>query len=99
MRVISLEILEGWKLNCMFDNGEERALAARPLIERHLHIEGVSSLLEPETFGKAAVGSLGQVFWPDAATMADSNGTRIKCEYDMSPQFIWEHSQPAPEHL
>ncbi|MCX6350596.1 MAG: hypothetical protein NTX03_01910, partial [Bacteroidetes bacterium] len=48
-------------------------------------------------FKQAKIGDLGQVFWMNAAWMKDENGTRIQCEYDLSPELVYHYSSMVNE--
>ena len=49
-------------------------------------------ILMPDFFKTVKIGELGQIYWLDAAQMKDERGNSIKCEYDMSPEFVYHHS-------
>lgn len=90
-----LKILESspYKLVCSFSNGEIRELDVEEICFKDSSSSIVAKLKEPHIFETATVGSMGQILWPDAATMKDETGRSQPCEYDISPEFAYQHSR------
>ena len=76
-----------------FENGEIKKLVVDQFLNGQDSFS-VERILNPSHFVKAQIGSLGQLYWPEAAHMKDINGDMILCEYDMSPEFIYNNSVP-----
>ncbi len=88
------KILENkpYKLLCTFNNGETKELDMEPIFAKEPSKETIDKLRQPKVFQTATIGSLGQIYWPNAANMLDENGKPTLCEYDISPEFAYHFS-------
>ena len=76
-----------------FENGEIKKLDVAQFLNGQNSFS-VERILNPSHFAKAQIGSLGQLYWPEAAHIKDIHGDLILCEYDMSPEFVYNNSTP-----
>jgi hypothetical protein len=93
MKVKKIIELKPYYLIFEFENGEIKKLVVDQFLNGQDSFS-VERILNPSHFIKAQIGSLGQLYWPEAAHMKDINGDMILCEYDMSPEFIYNNSVP-----
>ena len=63
LKVISIDQIESYTLTCSLNNGIRRRIEVKPLIQNHLHLSGISVLLEIPVFMKAEIGELGEIRW------------------------------------
>ncbi len=90
-RVLEIVDIRGYTLLCRFNNDELRRLDVKPLIENHLHLPGVAKLLENDVFASVKVGECGEIVWPNIVD--NSSDLRLPAwDYDISPEFAYEHS-------
>lgn len=43
-------------------------------------------------FKSALIGDFGEIYWANVAEITDLNGNKTPCEYDMSPEFVYQNS-------
>lgn len=75
-----------------FDNGEVRKLEMQPILESQQHYPGVEKLFDTNIFLHPHIGNFGQIYWDNILQMRDLQGEFIPCEYDLSPEFVYENS-------
>ena len=77
---------------CRFNNGEVKKLFVEPIILQQKNIFGAEKILDSQIFPLVKIGELGQLYWENIAQMKDEKGKIISCEYDMSPEFVYQNS-------
>ena len=90
LKIETIQILETYKLLCVFNTGEKRILDIQSTLD--LANEYVKRIVQPETFKKVKIGDFGQIYWENIAEMKDLNGVTFPCEFDMSPEFVYHNS-------
>lgn len=85
IKVVSIDKIEPYVLTCSFNDGSQRSLDIRPLIQKHIHLEGIRDLLEESRFLKAEIGEVGQILWRNSIR---SSNDEI-WDYDISPEFFY----------
>lgn len=89
LRVLSIDHIEPFSITCSLNNGIQRQVDVKPLIQDHLHLPGVSVLLEIPEFLKAEIGEMGEVRWRNVVR----NSAGDRWDYDISPEFIFHHGK------
>ena len=89
-KINKIKIIEPFKLLCTFDNNEVRLFE----ISKNLKIEDkyFHQLLEESNFNKVEIGVFGELSWKELAEIQNYNGELELCEYDMSPEFVYNNS-------
>lgn len=77
-----------------FDNGEVRKLEMQPILESQKSHKGVEKLFDLSIFSNPKIGDFGQIYWENILQMRNLQGEFIPCEYDLSPEFVYENSIP-----
>ncbi len=85
-----IEFSENGKILCFFANGELRLFNVREKIKDR-YIDKIIS--DNEIFKSAKIGKLGEIYWADMGEIKDLQGNVISCEYDVSPEFIYNNSK------
>jgi len=75
---------------CQFNNGEIKKIDVTSCLDKNNIY--VKTILTENVFKTAKIGELGQIFWDNIAEMKDENNNTIKCEYDLSPEFVYHYS-------
>ena len=78
---------------CLFNNGELRKFSLEPIFFSKVDKSIIDSIFSENKFNTVKIGTLGQLFWENVATMKDEKGNSISCEYDISPEFVYHHSK------
>ncbi|MFM7195852.1 MAG: hypothetical protein ACKOYP_13870 [Bacteroidota bacterium] len=91
IRVISIDQIEPYAIICSLSNGIKRKVEVKPLIENHLHLDGISSLLHRPEFMKAEIGEMGEIRWKNVIKNSDGESW----DYDISPEFILHEGLPV----
>ena len=88
-----LEIVESspYYLYCKFNNGVIKKLDVKPIIENHMHLNGVEDLLNETVFKTVKIGEFGEIVWVDIVKTVQ-DGKEIKWDYDISPEFAYQNS-------
>ena len=84
--------IKGYSLICKFNNGQLRMVSIDQLMLNEPNMKIVETVLDKTNFLNVRVGSRGQILWPNSATMKDESGESIICEYDMSGEYVYQHS-------
>lgn len=84
LKVKRIVAIDQYSLICEFDTGIQRKLNVLPLIEKHLHMEGVASLKNKVLFDTVAVGELGEIYWENIVKTAGGIWN-----YDISPEYVF----------
>lgn len=90
-KVQKISALEPFKLICSFSNGEERILDLALVLKDKY---GKKILKDELLFKKAKIGIFGEIYWDHVGAIIDLQGEEQPCEYDISPEFAYIHSQP-----
>jgi len=89
-KIVDIELLDSFKMICVFENGERKILdLTKTLDKSHRYAEKVFS---EEIFRKTKIGSMGQIYWEGIAEIVNLDGHSVPCEYDMSPEFVYLNS-------
>ncbi len=89
IKIVAINHIQGYTITCTFNNGCIKKLDAEQLINNHLHLKGVSSLLDHNVFKKAKIGMLGEIMWENI--VANDNGR--SWNYDISPDFVYQNAE------
>ncbi|MCA0365582.1 MAG: DUF2442 domain-containing protein [Bacteroidetes bacterium] len=81
--------IKPFEIISLFDDGEIRVLDVYPLIQKHLHLEGVDKLLETTAFEKAQLGQFGEIFWKNIVKSKDN----MFLDYDISPEYFYSNGK------
>lgn len=92
IKVTRVYIENSHHLSCEFSNNEVRLLNVLPIIEKHKHLNGVSSLFNKEAFSKVQVGDFGEITWR-GIVITENNGITTCWDYDISPEFAYTNSK------
>ncbi len=91
IKITAIENIEPYFLLCRFSNNAVKKLDVYPLIQKHKGLEGIEKLLDAETFKKARIGEMGEIVW-DQIIKINYQGEELIWDYDISPEFAFEHS-------
>jgi hypothetical protein len=94
IHVITILDIQPYYLIVAFDNGEVRKLDMQPILESQKNYPGVAQLFDTNVFFNAKIGEFGQIYWDNILKMRDLEEKLIPCEYDLSPEFVYENSTP-----
>lgn len=90
--VTKIEKIEKHNLFLRFSNQELRKLNLSALNLSMHNPEFIKNLFDIKTFKKVKIGKLGQIYWTDLAYLIDEKGKKVQCEFDFSPEFVYNHS-------
>jgi hypothetical protein len=88
IRVSKILNIEPFEITCLLSNGVIKKIDALPLIENHLHLDGVDKLKTPSVFLSAFIGEMGEICWENIVNSKDGS---TKMNYDVSPEFVMHH--------
>jgi hypothetical protein len=91
IRITEVKVAAPYLLLCKFNNGTVKKLDVLPVIEQHLHLNGVSTLLNEAFFKNVRIGEFGEIVW-DKIVKTTQDGHEIYWDYDISPEFAYENS-------
>ena len=91
LRVVEIIETSPYCLQCKFNNGEIKKLDVKPIIEHHIHLNGVQDLLNESVFKKVSIGEFGEIVWVKIVKTVQ-DGKEIKWDYDISPEFAYQNS-------
>ncbi len=89
VKLSKIEFSENNEILCRFENGELRLFNVRDSIQDR-YIDIIVS--DNKIFKSAQIGKFGEIYWSDMGEIKDLKGNVILCEYDISPEFVYENS-------
>ncbi len=89
LKLSKIEFSENNEILCFFENGELRLFNVRDSIQDR-YIDIITS--DNKIFKSAQIGKFGEIYWADMGEIRDLKGNVILCEYDISPEFVYENS-------
>jgi hypothetical protein len=95
LRLTHIEILNSHSILCVFNSEERRILDVPRVLDTDNPY--VKKLLHPSVFVQAKLGSFGEILWEGVAEIRELDGTVSACAYDISPEFVYYHSDPYIE--
>lgn len=81
-----------YSVTCKFNTGEVRTIDMKEIISNSNTYVDKEKLLNIEFFKKVRINEFGELQWSNAAFMRDENNEWIKCEFDLSLEFIYQNS-------
>ena len=90
LKIESISIIENYKILCFFNNGKKRIFDLEQSLD--LTNKYVKKILTPQIFSEVTIGKFAQIKWDDEGEIKDYDGTILSCEYDISPEFIYQNS-------
>ena len=94
-RITKISIIKPYKLLCFFNNGEQRILDLKKVLDPKKKF--ASKVFDLATFNKVKIDSFGGICWEGIAEMKDLEGNTIPCEYDICPDFAYLNSVSIEE--
>lgn len=98
-RILKIKSIKGFKLFCIFNNGETRVIDFKELFRewKMTKADPEYILLDENEFKK--VGLRNQTLsWKNIQiALPDINGNVTKHPFELSPDVLYKHSQPVPE--
>ena len=91
IRIIKILEITPFSLICKFNNGLVKKLDVLPIIENHIHLDGVNKLLNESVFRTARIGEFGEIVW-DKIVRNDQDAEDFYWDYDISPEFAFQNS-------
>lgn len=90
----TIEIIDviPYSITCKFNTGEVRKIDMKEIISNSNTYVDKEKLLNVEFFKKVSIGEFGELQWSNAAFMRDENNEWVKCEFDLSPEFVYHNS-------
>jgi hypothetical protein len=90
LKINDIKLIDNHKILCFFNTGEKRIFNVTSIINEENKFS--IKLNQPHIFKKAKVGLFGEIYWDGIAEMKDYEGKTIPCEYDISPEFVYQNS-------
>ncbi|MFN0048229.1 MAG: DUF2442 domain-containing protein [Cytophagales bacterium] len=87
-----IEKIENYSLAIRFTNNELKWLDVKSLDLSIHSSQIIDQLFKKNNFENVKIGKFGEIYWENLATMQDLEGSCIPCEFDMSPEYVYEHS-------
>ena len=91
LKIKKIAILPNYTLRCVFNTGEVRIFDLQKSLDKNNRF--VRKVLTPEVFDKVKLGSFGELFWDEIGEIQELNGSVSSCNYDISPEFVYAHSE------
>lgn len=88
LKVIKIIKIEPFEITCQLNNGMISKLEMEPIFEKHSHLNGIEQLRNFETFRKAKIGEMGEIYWEK---IIHSNG--VDWNYDISPEYFLQEGK------
>ena len=88
LKITGIEIQDGFRILCIFNNGVSKTIHVLPLLQNHKHLPGIEKLQEAKAFSKARVGLFGEIIWHNIIEMKNGNEKEM-WDYDISPEFVF----------
>jgi hypothetical protein len=91
VKVTHIEIVDSHTILCVFSTNERRLLDIHKVLDPENRL--VKKVLQPATFKQAKIGEFGEILWENAGEIRELDGSVSSCEYDISPEFAYHHSE------
>ncbi len=89
IKLSKIEFSENNEILCFFENGELRLFN----VQNSIKDKYVDIIISDDKILKSAqIGEFGEIYWADMGEIKDLDGNVNRCEYDISPEFIYENS-------
>ncbi len=89
IKLSKIEFSENNEILCFFENGELRLFNVQNSIkDRYIKV----IISDDKIFKSAQIRKFGEIYWADMGEIKDLDGNIIRCEYDISPEFVYENS-------
>lgn len=92
IKVIQINKVEPYAVECTFNNGISKKLDVYPLIQNHKNLAGIEQLLEVPIFKNVRIGEMGELVW-DNIIKTEYNGETMLMNYDISPEFAFSNAK------
>ncbi len=89
LRIKKIINIEPFQITGMFNDGQIKMLDIFPIIQNHIHLRGVESLLNESIFNKAQLGDFGEIFWSNIVETKD----KYLMNYDISPEYFYHNGE------
>jgi hypothetical protein len=83
--------MPNYTLRCEFNTGEVRIFNLQKSLDKNNRF--VRKVLSPEVFEKVKLGDFGELYWDEIGEIKELNGSISSCNYDISPEFVYAHSE------
>jgi hypothetical protein len=90
IKIQSIKILDSHKILCVFNTGEMRVLDITLVLDSTNKL--VKKLSNQDVFKNAKIGQFGEIYWEEIGEIQELDGTISKCNYDISPEFVFYNS-------
>lgn len=91
LRIKKIINIEPFQITGMFNDGQIKKLDIFPIIQNHIHLKGVESLLNESIFIKAQLGDFGEIFWSNIVESKD----KYLMNYDISSEYFYHFGKPV----
>ncbi len=89
VKLSKIEFSENNEILCFFENGEQRLFNVQNSIKDRY----IGAIISDDKILKSAqIGQFGEIYWSNMGEIKDLEGNVIRCEYDISPEFVYENS-------
>ena len=85
IKVAKILNIGAFEITCLLSNATIKKLNVLPLIENHLHLDGVHKLKDPTVFLAVSVGEMDEICWKNIVKSKDGSNFM---NYDVSPEFV-----------
>lgn len=92
IKVIQINKVEPYAVECTFNIGISKKLDVYPLIQNHKNLVGIEQLLDVPVFKNVRIGEMGELVW-DNIIKTEYNGETTFMNYDISPEFAFIHAK------
>lgn len=90
LKIEDIQFIDHQKILCFFNTGDKRVFNVVCVINDDNKFS--QKLMQPLVFRNAKIGVFGQLYWDGIAEMKNYDGEFIPCEYDISPEFVFNNS-------
>ncbi len=91
LKIKNISLMPNYTLRCVFNTGEVRIFNLQKSLDKNDRF--VRKVLSLEVFEKVKLGDFGELYWDEIGEIKELNGSISSCNYDISPEFVYAHSE------
>ena len=91
LKIKNISLMPNYTLRCVFNTGEVRIFNLQKSLDKNNRF--VRKVLSLEVFEKVKLGDFGELYWDEIGEIKELNGSISSCNYDISPEFVYAHSE------
>ena len=90
IKAVEILKIDFYTIICKFNNGEVKKIEVDKVLSTSDPY--YAKVLNTEIFKTVKIGQQGQLYWQNVAQIKELDGTYTACEYDISPEFLYNFS-------